>query len=252
MKRAQKKHPLPVANENSPGTDLRPRWMKRTPQKHPLPVAGTANKNSPGTDLLPPPLPSLSAALSTPWNPGTPGWLYKQAQGSRVKQFRKQPRQDYFSGSPLSLHSKRPRRDYFSETSLHPKACQGPVSELLFQPQTRRGSTSVSSSQAGPQGGAISLRQSDCHLVSHRPQSLPHSAHPDLILEVGLEPPAASLASRIPCEDQQVTGNSTSRIPREDLPPVILEIPSGPPDLEEELPRAPESPQCPDMPGKWF
>ena len=121
MRWAQKKHPLPVANENSPGTDLRPRWMKRTPQKHPLPVAGTANTNSPGTDLLPPPLPSQPAARPTPWNPDNPGWLYKQAQGSRVKQFSKRPRRDYFSGSPLPLHSMRPRRDYFSETSLHPK-----------------------------------------------------------------------------------------------------------------------------------
>ena len=209
--------------------------MKRTLQKHPLPVAGTANKNSPGTDLLPPSLPSQAAARPTPWNPDTPGRLYKQAQGSRVKQF-----------------SKRPRRDYFSETSLHHKACQGPVSELLLQPQTRRGSTSASSSQAGPQGGAISLPQSDCYSVFHHPQSLPRSARPDLFLEVGLEPPAANLASRIPCEDQQVAGNPTSRIPREDLPPVILEIPSGSPDLEEELPRAPESLQCPDTPGKWF
>ena len=122
MRQAQKKHPLPVAIENSPGTDLRPRWMKRTPQKHPLPVAGTANKNSPGTDLTPP-LPSQPAAQPTPWNLDTPGRLYKQAQGSRVKQFSKQPRRDYFSGSPLPIHSKRPRRDYSSETSLHPNAC---------------------------------------------------------------------------------------------------------------------------------
>ena len=84
MKQTQQKHPLPVANENSPGTDFRPRWMKRTPQKHPLPVAGTANKNSPGTDLRPPPLPSQPAARPTPWNPDTPGRLYKQAQRRRV------------------------------------------------------------------------------------------------------------------------------------------------------------------------
>ena len=86
----------------------------------------------------------------------------------------------------------------------------------------------------------------------HHPQSLPCSVRPDLILEVGLEPAAANLASRIPCEDQQVAGNPTSCIPCEDLLPVIFEIPSGSPDLEEELPQAPESPQCPDTPGKWF
>ena len=145
---------------------LPPSWMRRAQQKHPLPVA---NENSPGTDLR---------------NLDAPGRLYKQAQRSRVKQFSKRPRRDYFSRSPIPIHSKRPRRDYFSETSLHPKACQCPVSELLLQPQTRRGSTSASSSQAGPQGGAISLPQSDCHSMFHHPQSLPRSDRPDLILEV--------------------------------------------------------------------
>ena len=75
---------------------------------------------------------------------------------------------------------------------------------------------------------------------------------PDLVLEVGLEPPAADLTFRIPCEDQRDADNSTSRIPHEDLPPVILEIPSGSPDLEEELHRVPESHQRLDTPGKWF
>ena len=224
-----------MTNENSPGTDLRPRWMKQTPQKHPLPVAGTANKNLPGTDLRPPALPSQPAAQPAPWNPDTPCQLYKQARRSRVKQF-----------------SKRLRRDHFFETSLHPKACRGPVSELLLQPQTCRGSTSESSYQAGPQGGAISLPQNDCHSVFHHPQSLPRSARPDLILEVGLGPPAVNLASRIPREDQQDAVETTSRIPCDNLPPVILDIPGGSPDLEEEPPRAPESPQCPDTPGKWF
>ena len=176
MRRAQKKHPLPVADENSPGIYFRPRWMKRTPQKHPLPVAETANKNTPGTDLLPPPLPSQPAAWPTPWNTDTRNQLYKQAQGSRVKQFSKRPRRDYFFGSPLSLHSKQPHREYFSETS--PRACKGPVTELLLQPQTRRGYASVSSTQADPQGGAISLPQSDCHSVFHHPR---HS-HAQLVL----------------------------------------------------------------------
>ena len=215
MKRTPQKHPLPVAgttNRNSPGTDLRPRWMKRTPKKHPLPVAGTANENSPGTDLRPPALPSYPAAQSAPWNLDIPCRLYKQARRSRVKQFSKRPRRDHFSETPFPLHSKRPRRDYFSETPLHSKAGQGPVSELLLQPQTRRGSTSESSYQAGPQGGAISLPQNDCHSAFHHPQSIPCSARPDLVLEVGLEPPAVNLASRIPCEDQQVAGNPASHV----------------------------------------
>ena len=240
-KRTQQKHHLPGTNENSPGTDLRPRRMKRTPQKHPQhpqhPLPVTANENSPGANSC---------------NQADSGRLYKQAQGSRVKQSSKRPRRDCFSRSSLPLSSKRPRQDYFSETSSHTRACKGPVTELLLQPQTRQGYTSVSSTQAEPQGGAISLPQSGCHSVFHHQQSLPRSARPDLILEVGLEPPAADLASRILCEDQQNADNSTSRIPREDLPPVILEIPSGCPDLEEELPRVPEPHQCPDMPGKWF
>ena len=131
-KPTQQKHHLPATNDNLPGTDLRPRWMKRTPQKHPKhpqhPLPVPANENSPEADL---------------WNLDDPGRLYKQAQSSRVKQFSKRPRQDYFSGSPLP--SKRPCRDYFSG-SPHPKACKGPVTKLLRQPQTRRGYTSVSSS----------------------------------------------------------------------------------------------------------
>ena len=119
--------------------------------------------------------------------------------------------------------------------------------ELLLQPQTRRGCT-----QAGPQGGAISLPQSGCHSVSHHPQSPPCSAHSDLVINVGPEPPVADLTSRLPREDQQDADSSTSHIPHEDLPPVILEIPSGSPELEEELPQDREPHQCPDTPGKWF
>ena len=241
--------------------------MKQTSQKHPLPVAGTANENSPRTDLRPPALPNQPAAHPAPWNLATPGQLYKQAERSRVKQFNKRPRRDYFYKPPLPLHSKLPRRYYFSETSLHPKACRGHTPELLLQLRAHRDPIPEPLYQTGLQGGAISLPPDDCHSVFHHQQSLPRPARPDLILEVGLEPPAVNLASQIPCEDPQVAGNpasriprddqqdaveTTSHIPREDLPPVILEIPSGSPDLEEEPPRAPESPQCPDMPGKWF
>ena len=197
-----------------------PRWMKRMPQKHPQhpqhPLSA-ANENSSRVNL---------------WNQADPGQLYKQAQGSRVKESTKQSRRDYFSGSSPSFSSKRPLRDYFSGPSPHSRACKGPDAELVPQPQTHQGCT-----QAGPQGKAISLQQRGCHSVSHHPQSPPRSACPDLVLEVGLEPPTAEL---------------TSRIPSEELPPVILEIPSGSPELEEELPRDLESHQCPATPGKWF
>ena len=155
------------------------------PQKHPQPpqhpkhpqhpLSAAANENSSRVNL---------------WNQVDPGWLYKQAQGSRVKE-----------------STKRSRRDYSSGPSPHSRACKGPDMELVPQPQTHRGCT-----QAGPQGGAISLPQSGCHSVSHHPQSPPRSACPDLVLEVGLEPPSADLTSCISCEE---------------LPPVILEIPSS-------------------------
>ena len=67
----QRQH-LPGTNENSPGIDLRHRWMKRTPQKHPQhpqhPLPVTTNENSPGANS---------------WNQADPGRLYKQAQGSK-------------------------------------------------------------------------------------------------------------------------------------------------------------------------
>ena len=230
-KRTHRQQHLAGTNENLPGIDLRPRWMKQTPQKHPQPpqhpkhpqhpLSAAANENSSRVNL---------------WNQVNPGRLYKQAQGSRVKESTKRSRRGYFSGSPPSFSSKQPRRDYFSGPSPHSRACRGPDTELLLQPQTHRGRT-----EAEPQGGAISLPQSGCHPVSHHPQSPPRSARPDLVLEVGLEPPAADLTSRIQCVDQQDAENSTSRIPLEELPPVIIEIPSGSPELEEELPRDPES-----------
>ena len=194
-------------------------------------------------------LPSHPATRTAPWNPDTPHRPYKRARRSRVKQFSKRPRREHFSEIPLPPEA---RRGPVSELPLQPEACRGPVSELLLQPRARRDSISEPLRQSGPQGGAISLPQNGCHSVSHHQQSLPRSARPDLILEVGLEPPAATPASRTPREDQQVAVEPASRIPREDLPPVILEIPSGSPDFEEEPPRTPESPQCPDTPGKWF
>ena len=80
--------------------------------------------------------------------------------------------------------------------------------------------------------------------MSHHQQSLPRSARPDLILEVGLEPPAVNPASRIQREDQQVAVEPASCIPHEDLPPVVLEIPRGSPDLEEEPSRIQNHPSA--------
>ena len=150
-----------------------------------------ANQINSATDLGPPALPSHPATRTTPWNPDTPHWPYKRARRSRVKQFSKRPRGEHFSEISLPPEA---RRGPVSELPLQPEACRGPVSELLLQPQARRDSISEPLRQSGPQGGAISLPQNDCHSVSHHQQSLPRSARPDLILEVGLEPPAATPA----------------------------------------------------------
>ena len=182
--------------------------------KHPQPPRPAANENSSRVNLP---------------DQADHGRLYKQAPPSRVKDSTERSRRDYFSGSsPPSALSGRAETT-FSGSSSHSRACKGPDTELTRQPRANK-----KRSLTDPQGGAISLLQSGCHTVSHHPQTPPHAAQPDSVIEVGLEPPAAA---------------STSHIPREDLPPVILEIPSGSPGSEEELS---ESHQCPDMPGKWF
>ena len=82
----------------------------------------------------------------------------------------------------------------------------------------------------GPAQEAISLSQSDGKEETDPVQTPPRAALPEVSIDVGLEPPDAA---------------ATARIPREDRPPVVLEIPSSTPEPSE--PR-----QCPDMPGKWF
>ena len=132
----------------------------------------------------------------------------------------RQPRWDYFSEVPLQHGG---RRDYFSELPLQPEARQDYFSKLLLQPRARRDYFSeLPLCQSGPQGGAISLPQNDCHLVSRHQQSSPPSARPDLILEVGFEPPAAAPGSHAPREGQQIAVEPAPRIPREELPPTII------------------------------
>ena len=231
--RSRSKEKLPLRDTN---------WPHR--KSHP-----GANQINYAADLGPPTLPSRPATRTPPWNPDTPRRPYKQAKRSRVKQFSQRPRREHFSEIPLQPET---CWGLVSEIPLQLEACRGPVSELLLQPLAHQDSISKPLYQSGYQGGAISLPPDYCHSVYHHQQSLPRSVRPDLILEVGLEPPAVNPASRIPCEDQQVAVEPDSHVPRGDLPPVILEIPSGSPDLEEEPPRTPESPQCPDTPGKWF
>ena len=77
-----------------------------------------------------------------------------------------------------------------------------------------------------PQREAISLSQSSCRQETDPILTPPHAALPDVAMEAA----------------------STSRIPREDRPPVILEVPCSSPEPD----RLSEPLQCPDTPGKWF
>ena len=159
-------------------------------------VLGQAAASTAATTPPPPKInPSPPASRGDP-HPSPP---YKRARKSRVKQFNKRPRREHFSEILLPPGA---RRGPVSELPLQPEACRGPVSELLLQPRARLDSVSEPLRQSGPQGGAISLPQNDCHLVSHHQQSPPRSARPDLFLEVGLEPPATTPASRTPSEGQ--------------------------------------------------
>ena len=135
-----------------------------------------------------------------------------------MRQVIKRHRRDYFSEVPLQHGA---CREYFSELPPQPEARRGPVSELLLQLRARRDPISEPLCRSGPQEGAISLPQNDCHSVSRHQQSSPRSSRPDLILEVGLEPPAAAPASRASREGQQIAVKPPLAS-REELPPTII------------------------------
>ena len=231
-KEDEENHP-PTSQSPKLPQKIRPRRRKRGHHEKHLPGM---NGNAPGIDLRPRgvmwtpvkhpqpsqlpqhlqhprPATNKNSSRVNPWNQPYPGRLYKQAPRSRGKESTKRSRRDNFSGSSPSFSSKRPRRDYFSG--------------LPYWVQTKKRTLT------DPQEEAISLSQSDCYQVLHHPQTPPLADLPDSVIEVGLEPPEAA---------------STSRIPREERPPVVFEIPSGFPELEE----LPESHQCPDPPGEWF
>ena len=118
-----------------------------------------------------------------------------------------------FSGSNLSFSSKRSHQDYFSGSPCR--------------------AINKNQSLTDPRREAISLSQSGCRQETDPILTPLLAALPDVAIEVGPEPPEAT---------------STSRIPREDRPPVILEIPCSSPEPD----KLSEPLQCPDTPGKWF
>ena len=138
------------------------------------------------------------------------GRLYKRAHSSISKEFTARSRRDNFSGSTLSFCSKRSHRDYFS--GLPYRA----INENRYM--------------TGPPQEAISVSQSDSRKEMAPLQTPPRAALPDVSINVGLELPEAA---------------ATSRIQREDCPPVVMEIPSSTPEPSEPH-------QCPDTPVKWF
>ena len=143
-----------------------------------------------------------------------PSRLYKRAHSSISKDTSTRSRRYYFSGSNLSFtSSKRSHRDYFSGSPYR--------------------AINKNESLTDPCGEVISLPQSGYRQETDPILTPPCAALPDVAIEVGPEPPEAA---------------STSRILREDRPPVILEIPCSSPEPD----KLSEPLQCPDTPGKWF
>ena len=128
------------------------------------------------------------------------GRLYKRAHSSISKESTSRSRRDNFSGSTLSFRSKRSHRDYFSGSPYR--------------------AINKNQYMTGPPREAISLSQSDSIKESDPVQNPPHAALPDVVIDIGLELPE---------------GAATSRFPREDRPPVVLEIPSNTPEPSERL-----------------
>ena len=137
------------------------------------------------------------------------GRLYKPAGPSINKDTTTRSRRDNFSRSTLSFTtcSQQSHRDYFSGSP-----CRALDKNCHLTDPCREGST-------------IAVRER-----SDPVQSPPRAALPNVSLDVGVELPEAAATARIPCAD---------------CPPVVLDIPSSPPEQSE--PR-----RCPETPGKWF
>ena len=142
-----------------------------------------------------------------------PGRLYKRAHPSISEESTTRSRRDNFSGSNLSFSSKRSHREYFSESP-----CRA-INKKPYLTDPHREDISLSQSGRRQEMGPI--------------LTPPRAALPDVAIEVGPE-----LSEAV----------STSRIPREDRSPVILEIPCNSPEPD----KLSEPLQCPDTPGKSF
>ena len=136
------------------------------------------------------------------------GRLYKPARPSISKDTTTRSRRDNFSGSNLSFTcSQRSHRDYFSGLP-----CRALKRNWHLTDPLREGSPVAGRERSDPT------------------QTPPRAALPDVSIDVGAELPVAA---------------ATTRIPRADCPPVVLEISSSHPEQSELC-------QCPETPGKWF
>ena len=131
---------------------------------------------------------SSSSTSRHNWKPEL-GRLYKPTGTSISKESTTRSLQDNFSGSNLSFTClQRSHRDYFS----------GSPSGLLNKNWTLTGPYREARTAVSERSGPA--------------QTLPRAALPDVRLDVGAEPPEAA---------------ATSRIPRAERPPVVLEIPAA-------------------------
>ena len=170
---------------------MHPQHLARA--QHPKPPDPAANHNSERPDLLD------QAEL---------GRLYKPAQPSIIKDNTTRSHRDNFSRSTLSFTcSQRSHRDYFSGSP-----CRASNNNCHLTDPSR---------EVSP----VAVRER-----SDPAQTPPRATLPDVLIDVGAEPPEAT---------------ATARIPRADRPPVVLEITSSTPEQFE--PR-----QCPETPSKWF
>ena len=219
-------HPPPPESRKLP-RKIRPRRGKREHhhQRHPG-ATGSAPGTSPpprgrmSTPVKHPQLPQLpqpprpaanenSSRAHLPDQPD-PSRLYKRPHSSISKDTTTRSRRNYFSGSNLSFtSSKRSHRDYFSWSPYR--------------------AINKNESLTDPCRKSISLSQSGYRQETDPILTPPRAAIPDVAIEVGPEPPEAA---------------STSRIPREGRPPVILEIPCSSPEPD----KLSEPLQCPDTP----
>ena len=247
-------------------------------------------KNQDNPAAVPDPLlPSRQHPTRTaPWNSHTPRRPYKQARRRKGKQVRARTQLEHISGGASSLHpallefdlqggaSSHQATAHEGTSSLYRAQHQYPGGALSLHTIARKGASSLHGATQQHQGGALSL-------------PLQRSNYPDVTLQVWSELPFDGQASRTPREGQQPVNpvsrvpredqlaesshshllredqqtwnpasplqpseSPASRVPHEDQPTTVIEIPCGSPHPAEGRPYTPDSPQCPETPGKWF